>query len=59
MIVGSWRYGHDMLAREDMFNVCPREVDWAQGYMLLPTELGSGFVYSWFGDIDNNRLRLA
>jgi hypothetical protein len=59
MVIGCWRWGADSKTREDLFNVCPREVDWAQGYLLLPNS-ESRWVRCWFGDIDTpEKLRRA
>ena len=58
MVVGCWRWAKDMKSREDMYNVCPREVDWGQGYLLLPNGQ-VGWIHAWFGDVLEGKLTEA
>jgi hypothetical protein len=60
MVVGVWdlptSIGGGRLSR---FNVDPRMDDgWSVGYLLLPSGQ-SGFIYAWYGDVDEEDGRLV
>lgn len=52
MVVGCWRWGGEwyMLEREELWRVCPQRVDWAQGYILLPSD-ESPIIYAEFDNL--------
>jgi hypothetical protein len=64
MVVGCWRWkypdaiGQVPETREKLFNVCPQQVEWAQGYLLMPND-GSGWLYAWFGDVNTGKVKAA
>ena len=62
MVIGCWRYKEPTGPgarnhREQLVNVCPRQVDWADGYLVLPQMQGQQLIYAWFGDVSLGMLK--
>jgi len=59
MVAGSWRWSKSQRQQERLMGVCPTMVEYAQGYVLLPTKIDEGYRIVFFGSAEIDELYKA